>query len=296
MFSVDYVVQALYLSLKYPSMFSRLLQGEKPSEVVYSKRMQEWLRVRNHYRDNAKRIFGLNIFLNPDDMSVVSSSIATTGWLELPRSELMRKFLKPGMTVVDVGANIGYYTLLSAKIIGKSGLVLAFEPDPTNFGFLCKSININNLSNVKAYQKVLSEGEGTMSLYLAEPSNPEAHSITQQHSVGKINVPSTTLDALYDSLQGRRIDLVKMHVGAEPMILRGGKRTLAEQKPAILMAFIPKLWKDETYLLDSLYDQYEVYEVVRTPFLRKRIEKTSLFLRGHTELFLESPRRSSVCG
>lgn len=296
MFSLRYVLRSLYVALKYSSIFSQLVRGKNPYDIIYSKRMEEWLRVRNHYRNHTRQIFGLNIFLNPDDMSVVSSSIATTGWLELPRSELVRKFLKTGMTVVDVGANIGYYTLLAAEIVGKSGLVLAFEPDLMNFVLLCKSISINNLSNVRAYQEVLSEKEGTVTLYLAGPSNPEAHSITQQHGGGKIEVHSTTLDALYDSLNDRRIDFIKMHTGAEPMILSGAKKTLAEQKPAILMTFNPKLWKDETHLLDSLYDQYEVYEVIRTPFLRKRIEKTNLFIRGDTELFLEVPRRSRVSG
>jgi FkbM family methyltransferase len=219
-------------------------------------------------------------------MSVVSSSIATTGWLELPRSELMRKLLKPGMRVVDIGANIGYYTLLSAKIVGESGLVLSFEPEPLNFALLCKSVKINNLPNVRTYQQVLSDRKGTVTMYLGDPSNPEAHSITQPHSGGTIEVTSTTLDALSDSLNDQRIDFIKIHVGAEPMILRGAEKILAEHKPTIMMVFIQKLWKDETSLLDDLYDQYEVYEVVRTPFLRKKIVKPTLFTREHAELLL----------
>jgi FkbM family methyltransferase len=263
-----------------------LVRGTNLSDAIYSKRMEEWRRVRTRYMDRPKRTLGFDIYLNPDDMSPISSSIATTGWLELPRTELIKKLVRPGMTVVDVGANIGYYTLLSAKIVGESGLVLAFEPEPRNFALLRRSVEINSFSNVRMYQQILCDKEGMVTLYLSDPTSPDAHSITQRDGRHGLEVSSITLDALSASLNNRKIDFMKIHVGAEPMILRGAKRLLVEQRPTIMMAFIRELWQHERELLDQLYDQYEIYEVTRSPFLRKRIEKARLLKKEHTEVLM----------
>ena len=76
------------------------------------------------------------------------------------------------MTFVDVGANIGYFTLLTAKIV-QHGRVYAFEPEQTNFELLSKSVSLNDLQNVAIYQKALSAKEGLIKLYLSDVMQPQ---------------------------------------------------------------------------------------------------------------------------
>jgi FkbM family methyltransferase len=249
--------------------------------------MKRWARQREHYRNNPKIAFGHQIYLNPEDFSPVSSSIATTGWLDLSLTEILAKVLRPGMTVVDVGANLGYYTLLCAKLVGKSGLVLAFEPEAFNLQLLSKSVNVNKLTNVKVFDQALSQTEGVVKLHLADPGAPQAHSIGRDWGRGTVDVLSTTLDLFWEKMERPRFDLVKVHVGSDdPIVLEGSKKVIHEVEPFIVTVFVPQAWKSHIELLDNLYANYEVYRIVRSPFLIRRIQMRELFHRGPTELFL----------
>lgn len=156
-----YLVLSGYALSRYPGVLGGLARGKSLHAALYSKRMKDWIRTRSFYKVHPKRIFGFQIYLNVDDMSPISSSIATLGWFSLARTELLRKVLKPGMTFVDVGANIGYYTLLAERIIGPSGTVIAFEPEPKNFALLSKTVSLNNLPNVRIYQQAVSDRDVT---------------------------------------------------------------------------------------------------------------------------------------
>ena len=76
--------------------------------------------------------------------------------------------LKEGMRVVDVGANIGYYTTLFSRLVGTTGSVIAFEPDPTNFSLLEKNCKANGCRNVRLEQLALSDKNGVAQLHLSE--------------------------------------------------------------------------------------------------------------------------------
>ncbi len=84
------------------------------------------------YQGRPRRtLLGFDIYLNPEDFSPVSTSIDVDGVLDLPLTSLFLEKLGRGMCVVDLGANLGYFTMLASKIVGPSGRVYAFEPDPT---------------------------------------------------------------------------------------------------------------------------------------------------------------------
>ena len=249
--------------------------------------MTRWARQREHYRNKPKTIFGLQIYLNPEDFSPVSSSIATTGWLDLSLTEILVKVLKPGMTVVDVGANIGYYTLLSAKLVGKSGLVYAFEPEGLNLRLLNKSVDVNRLTNVSVCDRALSQTEGVARLHLADRSAPQAHSINHDWGRGTIDVRTTTLDSFWEKMDRPRFDLVKIHVGSDdPNVLEGSRKVIHEAGPFIATVFVPAAWETHIELLEDLYANYDVYRIVRSPFLIRRTRISELLSRGPTELFL----------
>ena len=75
--------------------------------------------------------------------------------------------VKPGDTIVDAGANFGYYTIIGSPLVGDKGKVYAFQPDPTNFELNQRNVRLNGLTNVVLEQKALSNRKGTLKLYIA---------------------------------------------------------------------------------------------------------------------------------
>jgi FkbM family methyltransferase len=274
------------LTLKYPSILLDVLAGTDVRVRIHELRTAEWVTLKRIYEDNPKKILGFQIYLNPLDFSPVSTSIATSGWLNLSLTALMKKILKPGMTIVDVGANIGYFTLLAAKIV-EHGHVYAFEPEQTNFELLTKSVSANDLRNVDMYQKALCDKEGQIKLYLSDPAQPQSHSITFQDGKMSINVASTSLDSFWKSLGRPKIDFLKIHVGgAEATVLMGATEVLQEAKPTIVTMFVPDNQANERILWDRLLSLYDLYELVNSPFLVKPIKPASIFKLGTIELLL----------
>jgi len=95
------------------------------------------------------------------------------GCHERSESRFIAHLVKPDWIVVDVGANIGYYTLLLSRRVGSQGRVYAFEPARSNYQRLMRNITMNNATNVKVYQAALGDREGESSLVVGSPDNPE---------------------------------------------------------------------------------------------------------------------------
>ncbi len=220
-----------------------------------------------------KRTHGFEICLNPEDMGI-SPSIGVLGWYELRTTELFIEVLRKGFTVVDVGANIGFFTLLAANIVGEEGTVLSFEPEPANFSFLSRSVQRNNFSNVRVYQKCVSDVDGQRMLYLSGTSNKGTHSIVRESGGTSITVPSTRLDTETSNIGVGRIDLLKVDVeGAEPEVLSGALRLLSEDRITnmILEWDRPETWSQHQGLVKRLLSSFNVYEMPRSlPFLPLR--------------------------
>ena len=144
--------------------------------------------------------------------------------------------IKSGMTVVDIGAHIGYYTLLFAKCVGPNGRVVAFEPLPVNFELLKRNIQLNELPYVQTFsQAVFSRNE---EIILTVPDDlPHSGDASVYHSRGtkQFRVPAIALDTFCDS-SGLRPDILKMDVeGAEYEALLGAAETIAKCHPKLLI-------------------------------------------------------------
>ncbi|RLI75708.1 hypothetical protein DRO97_02640 [Archaeoglobales archaeon] len=143
-------------------------------------------------------------------------------------TKLFTKLIKPGMTVVDVGAAIGYYTLIAAKLVGNSGRVYAFEPIKSVYEVLCSNVKLNNFTNVKAYNVAVSNRDGNVE-------------VTVENTLK--SVPSTKLDSILSDC-----DLVKIDVeGMELMVLEGMTNTIRKNKPIIICEVHPRLMRDYGY-------------------------------------------------
>lgn len=156
----------------------------------------------------------------------------------------IRKAVKKGDIVIDIGANIGYFTVLLASLVGPEGKVYAFEPDPRNFSLLQHTIERNGYTNVIAEQKAVSNTAGEFLLYQAQ--SWAANSLTNTGHVSSVKVNVITLDDFLSDES--RINFIKMDIdGSEPLAIQGmaqlikrspNLQVLAEYEPGNLKQYI----------------------------------------------------------
>jgi len=184
------------------------------------------------------------------------------GEYEVGTSRLFESMLRPGMIVVDAGANIGYYTVLGSKLVGRTGKVFAFECDPRNLEVLKRNVNHNGCDNVIILPSAVSDKDGK-SLFF---SNHEDSSQSSLHPVSggvlgeRVIVDTVTLDSFFSRLNWPRVDLVKLDIeGAELAALRG-MGTLVSRNPGLMLIveYAPTLLRaagiEPGYLLEYIRD------------------------------------------
>jgi FkbM family methyltransferase len=152
--------------------------------------------------------------------------------------EILARFLRPGMVFFDVGAHVGYYTLLASRKVGAEGRVVAFEPDPRNHQLLTENVRINELSNVEVVNTAVGSSERTLELF-RDPDWTGDHRIHAVAGRDSVTVRCTSLDAFCAGKT--RPDIIKMDVqGAEGEVLSGMSRLITEAPPrAIFTEFWP---------------------------------------------------------
>lgn len=140
-------------------------------------------------------------------------------------ASFLNAFLKPGMIFMDVGANIGEFTLRAARLVGNAGEVHAFEPSPDSFTLLEQNVSQNGYKIVHAVRAALSDSNGKASLRIEEdPSLNRLDLVSEPQPVPCLPVDSLRLDS-YWAPQNRPIDLIKLDVeGAELLVLQGAER------------------------------------------------------------------------
>lgn len=153
------------------------------------------------------------------------------GTYEWTRQQAMVAVVRPGMVVYDLGANVGFYTLLAARLVGPAGLVVAFEPLARNLEYLRRHLALNGSDNVTVIDAAVSDRVGCARL------RGEHGASARLGADGEIAVRTVTLDELVFG-QGRRPpSVIKMDVeGAEVDVLRGAERTLAVWRPILLLS------------------------------------------------------------
>lgn len=190
--------------------------------------------------DEVVEVQGSKMVLDPDDR-IVSRVIRRDKIWEPLETDLFSRALEPGDVVIDVGANIGYYTLLAARRVGPTGHVYAFEPEPRAFAILQRNVALNGYTNVTLVAKALGRSPGTLRLYLAKRNRGDHRVYDPTGKREAIDVEVVTLDEVLAAEPPARIDLIKIDTqGAECSILAGAEQTLADHREAtILMEFTP---------------------------------------------------------
>lgn len=175
----------------------------------------------------------------------IARQLLIKGIYEEEETHFFLEWLQPGMAVLDIGANFGYFTLLAAKAVGSTGRVLSFEPEPANFALLTRNIALNGYAHARGFQLALSDHAGSLRLFTdaANLGNPSLSAKNVPASGAFVDVATITLDAFLAGERDlpARFHLLKMDVqGAEALVMAGAKALLERDRPWLLLEIWPK--------------------------------------------------------
>ncbi len=147
--------------------------------------------------------------------------------------------------IVDIGANIGWYSLVLSS--GSKPQVLSFEPDPFNFSLLQDNIKLNKKDNIQPFNKAVSDQPGTMTLYLYKNYNLGRHSaIRQRNSIGSEEVETIQLDGFLENkgLGDKKIRLIKIDIEGYEFAAMSGAKAALQRTEYLMTEFSPGMMKE----------------------------------------------------
>ncbi len=152
--------------------------------------------------------------------------------------QLIDSIVRPGFMVLDIGANIGFYTKIFSSLVGLKGQVHAFEPEATNFNYLEQ--NLRTDTNVTLIKKAVSDKTGPLKIYLSNLLNVDHRTYPVDDYSHVLEINATTIDDYLTQNNIHKIDFIKMDIqGFEMAALKGMEKTLSNN-PEIKM--ITELW------------------------------------------------------
>ena len=245
------IPQSIILSLFRTAY--KLLVGKGIGKLPGAMTFHDFLFFHLWPRESIVEIQGSKMYLNldilPERFKKAFGLFIIPGVWERLTTEMFRKVVREGDIVVDLGANIGYFTLLASRLVGKEGKVYAFEPEPANYGLLIKNIEINGYRNIIPVQKVVFNTSGTVKLFI-DGRDAGGHRICKydDDKAQSIEIESVTLDDYFRD-KGHPINVIKMDIeGAETAALLGMNRIIRENENLKIFAeFAPYLMERMGY-------------------------------------------------
>lgn len=220
------------------------------------------------------------------------------GAWEPNEAHVIRRMLKPGGTFLDVGANIGVFTLQAARVVGPSGHVIAIEATPDTAARLAANLKLNDARHVVVHQLAVSDKPGVVSINRRFAGNIGSNQISTTVVEGEETIPCSTIDALVGE---QPIDFVKMDIeGAELLAVRGMQKILARPNgPDVMLevtpSWLPKFGGDADGLIDLFeangYGYRQVGDRRLTPVDRDAIRRSDQIL-----LFFSKDRAKLAAG
>lgn len=204
-------------------------------------RMMNWLAPKQGVQ--TCNVFGSRMKLDLSDW--IQRNIFL-GSYEQPQTSRVLAYLKPGMTFVDVGANIGYYTAMAASKVG-AGRVIAYEPNPYSFDRLTEWIQMNRIANVEAVCVALGATGGSLVTHFYEGDNHTASLVPEApEGASKTVVDVRSLDAEAERLSLQQIDVMKIDVdGYEWQVFSGCERLFREKKIRAILCEFNEHWLNQ---------------------------------------------------
>lgn len=201
---------------------------KNPSYYLHRAREQKhpmrWVVSRILWRTGLCRLFTID--RGTYRLRFFPSSLSAEYWANKDErkdeEEFFRAYLRPGDTVVDVGANVGALSLAASVVVGESGRVFAIEPHPMVFGYLSANIKLNGRGNITPFNTALGDTPGR--ICFSDLLSDDCNEIVVE---SKLSVPVTTLDSLLPDRR-QRLALLKVDVeGYEKFVFAGGADVLA---------------------------------------------------------------------
>ena len=197
--------------------------------------------------------------------------------------QIIPKFCKPGNVVMDIGANVGEWTLNMAKMVSDTGRVFSIEPNPSMAQALKKTVAINNLSQVSIFQGAMSNQTGHLDLTIpytqdgqalpfgsqmgneyTPPSKDVAVSWGAMATTKTIKIQTTSIDSYISDKGIPKLDFIKVDVeGHEKYVIEGGIQTLRTFKPALFLEVGVETLEDRQIIADQLRElSYEIVGII----------------------------------
>ena len=179
-------------------------------------------------------IRGVKVYYNSMDR-MVAAYLWKFGWLEGYEMSLFHSCLKPGQIMLDIGANMGVYSLTASNIIGDAGKIIAFEPDDDNFKVLKKNILKNEFKNIDPVPYAVSDKEETI-FFETHSLNSGNHQIRKEKTEhGQTSIQAICLDNFLP--ENQKVDIIKIDIqGAEFYAFLGMKKLLSNNPNVIIFS------------------------------------------------------------
>jgi FkbM family methyltransferase len=198
------------------------------------------------------------------------------GSYEQPQTSRILSHLRPGMTFVDVGANVGYYSAMASSIVGDVGRVISCDPNPYSFDRLSGWIQANQAKNITPVCVALGGEEGTLTTHFADADNHTAslvHGLLPSETRETTVVAVKTLDSEAERLGLGHIDVMKIDVdGYESEVFKGSSKLLEEGRIGAILCEFSVHWLGE---VGSSSDELERFFVSRG-FIQRGVYGTEL--------------------
>ena len=179
-------------------------------------------------------IEGKKLFVDKND-TVISDRLMNEGVWELGSTIVFKKYAKKSQLIVDVGANIGYYTIIAASVMKKYGKVIAFEPSNANYSLLNKTVLENKQDNIVLVKKAVGDFASTAYLYSGSSNSGDKKTYKTSIKDSKEKIEIMTLDDYFSN--NEKIDLMKIDIeGFEVRAFEGGKKLLKDRRIKVIIS------------------------------------------------------------
>jgi len=230
----------------------RVIPGALPTAMCL-------FRLMSHFLPKVITVRGSAMYTDPHEaVFFVTAAFGPESYYE-GTDLLFEKVVRKGDTVIDMGANVGFYTLLAARLVGEHGRVYSFEPDPKTNSLLKRNVELNQYHNVVIVQKAVSNKVGTAKFYLSP--EPGADTLYRENNRGKsIEVETETLDHFFQDNE-QTIDVIKMDIeGGEMDALSGMDRLVRQNENLkIFLEFVPRNVKRAGYTPEEFFNSFSSY-------------------------------------
>jgi FkbM family methyltransferase len=225
-------LKAIFLNLT--NWYARRMSFPKRG-LKYFMSLVEFLQITN--RDFQKKTKN-GVFFSLDIRDHIQRQIFWYGYYERQYTQFLLGLLQPGDVFVDVGGNIGYYTLMAASIVRRPGKVYCFEPSLASFQRIQKNVSINGFDNITLSRLALSNSKGEASLYLSSNDNSGTSGLSKASNYSGIDerIDTTTMDEFIKTYAIDRVDVVKIDIeGHELEALEGMSDLIDRFKPLFMI-------------------------------------------------------------